>query len=139
MPGITTAWVKPPNQVTGMDHLGVQAIGVSLYERLLPSITNVTDRAAYYTFYPWFFSTLEKRGPLKRADYLEYFRRADCLFTLIGACHGKGEEEGLHGARLVGRDALLPALDHLVQGRSVRLSTFATLEPSSERYFKNPL
>jgi len=139
MSSLTTAWVKPPNQITGLDHLGVQAISVALYERLLPGITNVTDRAAYFSFYPWFLSSMQGAGNIKRDDFLEYFRRADCLFTLIGARHGHGQEESIHGARLVGRNVLLPALERMLDGKTVRLSTFATREESSDRYFKNPL
>lgn len=49
---IVTAWVKPPIQIRGLDHLGVQAPCINIYGRLLPGITNVTDRARYYSFYP---------------------------------------------------------------------------------------
>ncbi len=55
-----TAGVKPPRQMGGLDHLAVQAPCINIYGRLLPGITNVTDRARYYTFYPWLIWALEK-------------------------------------------------------------------------------
>ncbi len=49
----TTVWVKPFHAIGGRDHLGVGAPSEHLYAQLLPGITNVTDRARYYSFYPW--------------------------------------------------------------------------------------
>jgi len=138
VPQVTTAWVKPASPITGLDHLGVAAIAISLYNNLLPGINNVTDRAAYYTFYPWFLWTCENRGALKREEFIEFFRRADCLFTLIAAWHGRGNEEHLHGLRMVGRDTLVPALEEIVSGKPLKLSRFTGLEQSEARYFKNP-
>ncbi|MCP4402209.1 MAG: hypothetical protein GY801_33510 [bacterium] len=40
-----TAWVRSPPQVDGLDHLAVQAPCINIYGRLLPGITNVTERA----------------------------------------------------------------------------------------------
>ena len=47
----TVAWVRPPEPIRGLDHLGVQAPCIALYGQLLPVITNVTDRARYYSFH----------------------------------------------------------------------------------------
>ncbi|CAN0583738.1 unnamed protein product, partial [Ectocarpus sp. 12 AP-2014] len=58
---IQTGWVKPPFQRGGLDHLGAQAPCIQIYGQLLPGITNVTDRARYYSFYPWLFTVLEKQ------------------------------------------------------------------------------
>ncbi|HQP37582.1 MAG TPA: hypothetical protein PLI95_20495, partial [Polyangiaceae bacterium] len=57
----TVAWVRPPEPIRGLDHLGVQAPCIALYGQLLPGITNVTDRARYYTFHPWVLWSFEKR------------------------------------------------------------------------------
>ena len=59
---IHTAWVKPPRLIGGLDHLAVQAPCISIYGKLLPGITNVTDRARYYSFYPSIVWALEKKG-----------------------------------------------------------------------------
>jgi len=41
------------NQIEGLDHLGIQALSVAMYAKLLPGITNVTDRARYFSIYSW--------------------------------------------------------------------------------------
>lgn len=77
---ITTAWVKPPPQIGGLDHLAVQAPCISIYGRLLPGITNVTDRARYYSFYPWLIWSLDRQGFTRYGDeFTGRFRRTDCL------------------------------------------------------------
>ena len=54
-------WVDPAKPIRGLDHLGVQAPCIALYAQLLPGITNVTDRARYYSFYPWLIRSFEQR------------------------------------------------------------------------------
>ena len=49
----TASWIRPSEPIRGLDHLGVQAPSIALYTQLLPGITNVTDRARYYSFHPW--------------------------------------------------------------------------------------
>ncbi len=44
---------RDSNIIEGLDHLGIQVVSVNLYGLLLPGITNVTDRARYYSFYTW--------------------------------------------------------------------------------------
>jgi hypothetical protein len=139
----TTTWLKAPPQIKGQDPLGVRAPCENIYSQLLPGITNVTDRADLYAFYPWLIWSLEKHeGALKKRPFFETLRRSECLHTLIGNWHADhtGEESWLHGSGLVGRDKLLPALAELENGKSLKLSTFAALDEESEhRYFKNKL
>ncbi|MBQ5947316.1 hypothetical protein KBW98_07425, partial [Massilia sp. ST3] len=81
---IGTGWVKPPMSIGGLDHLGTQAPCVLIYSQLLPGITNVTDRARYYSLYPWIVWAFDQRYPKNdHLQFVEFFRRADCLFTLI--------------------------------------------------------
>ena len=47
------AWVEPPLAIGGIDHLGTLAPCIHVYSLLLPGITNVTERARYYSLYPW--------------------------------------------------------------------------------------
>ena len=58
---VETAWVSPPQAIGGLDHLGTQAPCVLIYSQLLPGITNVTDRARYYSFYPWLIWSFDQR------------------------------------------------------------------------------
>jgi hypothetical protein len=94
---IETSWVQPPQSIGGLDHLGTQAPCVLIYGQLLPGITNVTDRARYYSFYPWLIWSYDLRyskdDPVR---FVEFFRRADCLFTLISERHARMTDQGVY-------------------------------------------
>lgn len=138
---ISTDWVCPPTSIGGLDHLGTQAPCVLIYGQLLPGITNVTDRARYYSFYPWLIWSFEQRYPLDdEARFVEFFRRADCLFTLISERHARQDDQDneRHGIAMVGRVQLTLALDRLESGAPLQLSQF-TAQDSPLRYFKNPM
>jgi len=138
---ISTDWVSPPTSIGGLDHLGTQAPCVLIYGQLLPGITNVTDRARYYSFYPWLIWSFEQRYPLDdQARFVEFFRRADCLFTLISERHARktDHDNERHGIAMVGRVQLTLALDRLESGEPLSLSNF-TAQDSPLRYFKNPM
>jgi len=94
---IQTGWVKPPKQIGGLDHLSVQAPCINLYGKLLPGITNVTDRARYYSFYPWIVWALERKGLTYNDAFIDLYRKADCLFTLIAGRHAHvtGKNSGI--------------------------------------------
>lgn len=139
---LTTSWLKPPYASGGIDHLGTQAPCVMIYGQLLPGITNVTDRAPYYSFYPWLVWSYDQR--YAKDDYnhfVERFRRADCLFTLIAERHAQVTDlsNERHGIAMVGRTKLVPSLASLKAGEQLRLSLYATTEDSPQRYFMNRL
>lgn len=137
---ITTSWVKPPTAIGGLDHLAVQAPCINLYGKMLPGITNVTDRARYYSFYPWVVWALEKRGHHYGDTFVDLFRKADCLFTLIAERHAKvaGGDRDDHAAATVGSANMAEPVSRIRDGHSVRLSEFACREGKA-RYFKNKL
>lgn len=144
---IHAGWLAESAPKTGLDHLGVQAPCINIYGRLLPGITNVTDRARYYSFYPWFFWAVDQvEEPITRAQLQERFRRAECLWALAAERHARKNvghdgrvDNELHGAAMVGRDSLLPALDRLEASSGlIKLSDHATLEATPQRYFQNP-
>lgn len=134
----TVAWVKPPEPIRGLDHLGVQAPCIALYGQLLPGITNVTDRARYYSFHPWVLWSFERRYTDHSVDeFRRVLRRAECLFALIAIRHARvvgDNDEGIHGRAMVGRDKLLRIEEH----GTFALEDYATLE-GPNRYFKNKL
>lgn len=141
---IDTAWVAPPNIIGGLDHVGTQGPCVLLYTQLLPGITNVTDRARYYSFYTWFIWSFAKRpASADYAHFIDLYRRADCLFTLIAERHARvmaDTDPELHGPAMVGRDELTPAVTLLDAGHELALSTYATSDPAERtRYFANKL
>lgn len=134
------AWLKGPQRIRGLDPLGVRAPCESLYTQLLPGVNNVTDRARYFSFYPWLVWAVERHdGPLKRLPIYHTVRRADCLFTLIGLRHlATSGPAKLHGG-LIGALTLARALNHLAEGESLRLSEFSTTDASPQRYFQSRL
>ena len=139
---IATSWVKPPPQIGGLDHLAVQAPCISIYGRLLPGITNVTDRARYYSFYPWLIWSFDRRGFTKYGDeFKERFRRADCLFTLITERHAyhTGVDYEDHAGAMVGSNTLAPVAKALGDTDTLTLSDFSLRDGAKVRYFKNPL
>ena len=138
---VMTTWLKPPMAIGGLDHLGTQGPCLLIYAQMLPGITNVTDRARYYSLYPWLVCSFEQHFPVADAEqFIEFYRRADCLFSLIAERHARitDHDAERHGAAMVGRNQLLPALDRLEQGEELRLSNY-TDPDSKRRYFKNRL
>jgi hypothetical protein len=140
---VEVAWVKPPPQVGGLDHLAVQAPCINIYGRMLPGITNVTDRARYYSFYPWLVWSLDRQGHKKYDDaFIERFRRADCLFCLIAQRHAHVANDGApedHAAAMVGSDTLSSVARTISRSDSARLSDYSLREGARARYFASRL
>ena len=137
---VTTAWVKPPPQVGGLDHLAVQAPCINVYGRLLPGITNVTDRARYYSFYPWLIWSFDNYGPTKFDDeFIERFRRADCLFSLIAERHAakEGNDYTDHASAMVGSNTLVSVAGNLADGGTITKSEKKRLDDKSEMILNN--
>ena len=111
---IKTSWVLPPHTIGGLDHIGTQGPCILIYSQLLPGITNVTDRARYYSFYPWLIRSYAERDSHRENfnAFLEAYRKADCLFTMIAERHAQvmGDDAARHGPAMVGRDTLNDAV-----------------------------
>ncbi|HCH4058706.1 TPA: hypothetical protein ACF311_000479 [Vibrio parahaemolyticus] len=139
---LVTAWVKPPTQIGGLDHLGVQAPCINIYSRLLPGITNVTDRARYYSFYPWLIWALEQNGYSRYDDeFINAFRKADGLFTLIAHRHANvcGDHQDVHAMSTVGSVNLSKVISAIADGHQVILSDYSNKDSGKQQYFKNKL
>ena len=109
---------------------------------MLPGITNVTDRGRYYSFYPWIIRALEKAGHTYNRTFINFFRRADCLFTLIAHQHANISEgdDAIHSGATTGSVNLSHAIQEIKQGHSIKLSDYADLGDEIEQpYFKNKL
>jgi hypothetical protein len=132
-------WVEPAKPIRGLDHLGVQAPCIALYAQLLPGITNVTDRACYYSFHPWLIRSFEQRYRDHSGDeFRRVLRRAECLFALIAIRHARvvaDGDDGRHGAFMVGRFNLLRIPE---DAKAIELVDYADLE-GPKRYFMNKL
>lgn len=137
---ITTNWVMPPNQITGLDHLGVQAPCINIYAQLLPGITNVTDRARYYSFYPWLLMVMADYGYSYGEDFIAAFRKADALFTLVCLRHQEVCDDGHHHAdAAVGSIALAKALSVLNSKKTIQITDYSSRDAGEARYFMNKL
>src|SRR5690348_13607487 len=132
-------WVEPAKPIRGLDHLGVQAPCIALYAQLVPGITNVTDRARYYSFYPWLIRSFEQRyHDHSNDEFRRVLRRAECLFALSAIRHARvsGDgDNGHHGAGMVGRFSLLRIPE---DEKAIELGEYADLD-GPNRYFKNRL
>ena len=118
---IESDWLKPTGLTRGQDHLAIRAICEILYGKLLPGVTNVTDRARYYSLYTWVLWAMDE-ARIAREDRRARLRRADCLLTLISLHQGTTENT----RAAVGSSTLSKVLDgdragqrHLGQGRPV--------------------
>ena len=136
-------WLERPQKKIGLDNLGAQQPCVTIYTRLLPGVTNVTDRAAYFGYYPWFIRAFEARYPAaSEGAFREKLRLADCLMTLVAERHAiiLGEDIGRHSATCPGRLTLGPVAHQLAGGDQVELARYADRsDDNPTRYFKNPL
>jgi hypothetical protein len=125
----------------GQDPLGVQQPCTSIYSELLPGLTDVTDRVTYYSFGPWFAWAFAKRHPHgKASQFVEMLRRAEVLLTLIGSRHGLAMADGHfeeHGGSLVGVNTLRKVVEQTTENRGIKLSDYALIDESPQRYFKN--
>jgi hypothetical protein len=142
---VINSWLKPPYHSRGLDPLGVQAPAIHIYGQLLPGITNVTDRARYYSFYPWMIRAFERASTKNKNTYealRDWVRRSDCLFTMIGIRHGQQEEDddyALHAKALIGSNTLTSVVQNMDDNSEVNLKVFTGLEDDHQRYFKNQL
>lgn len=134
-------WVEQPKYKKGQDPLGVQQPCIAVYSALLPGITNVTDRIAYYGFGPWFSWCFAQRYPeAKPSEFIEMLRRAEVLLALIGARHALKTPDDLsdqHDGALVGINTLRSVVSQVGTTKFIRLSYYATLEEVEQRYFQN--
>jgi len=130
---IETTWLQPTGITRGQDHLATRAICEILYGQLLPGVTNVTDRGRYYTLYPWVLWAMDQ-AEVAKADRGSWFRRADCLLTLI-SLH-QGSDENTRAA--VGSSTLSKALELAKKdGGLINLGRWAAQDAADgERYFK---
>jgi len=86
----------------GLDPLGMQSTCISLYQQLVPGISNVTLRMRYYGLYAWLsdrYSKTERRASVD--DWRQYIRRSEALYALV--VRATSAEGGVAGTRWAGR------------------------------------
>lgn len=132
---------RDSNQIEGLDHLGIQAISVAMYTKLLPGITNVTDRARYFSFYPWLLS---KYDPEQSGSWYIFLRRHEFLLSLASnyAVHFGKANPTYDGGAVVGSDRAKDAIAASTALRKIPLAEYTALDSKGKRgakgsYFKN--
>lgn len=82
----------------GVDPLGMQNTSVSLYQRLLPGISNVTLRMRYYGLYAWLADRYARSsGSTSVEEWRKYLRRSEALYALI--VQSNTQDTGVAGSR----------------------------------------
>jgi len=90
---------------SGRDHLAYESVGVSMLERLLPGISNITMRARYYSFFPWvIYRFFKSEEPKTYGEFRTYLKTKSLAFLYAnGLCHPE-ENTGINGIDLVRSD-----------------------------------
>ena len=110
----------------GLDPLGMQNSGVSLYQTFLPGISNVTLRIRYYGLYAWLCRTyLQRNGDTNPESWKRVVRRAEALYALIA--QKRGGETGVAGIEW--------AQEQIALTPEGEINFAAAAEPGSEEYY----
>lgn len=114
----------------GLDPLGLQNAGVSLYQSLLPGISNVTLRMRYFGFFCWVSHAYARTGATNEfAAWQSWVRRAEALYALVCA-HARGQ---------VGVGGIDWAVRRLNLGEEVIDFTEAASTTAEEKYLDQAL
>ena len=80
-------WAENKGFMTGRDPLGIQNSSVSVYGRLLPGMTNLTQRIRYYGIYCWLLKEYDKLTITNTKKTLEhqynFIRRAELIIAFM--------------------------------------------------------
>jgi hypothetical protein len=82
-------WAENSGFLTGRDPLGIQNSSISVYARLLPGLTNLTQRLRYYGFYCWLLKEYDAFNPKETIKNLNhqynFIRRAELIIAFLMA------------------------------------------------------
>jgi hypothetical protein len=110
----------------GIDPLGMQNSSVSIYQRLLPGISNVTLRIRYYGLYVWLADHYARSiGDTNAITWQRQVRRAEALYALIA--QSKGGEVGVGGSDW--------AKKRLAETEGNRLDFQEDAEPGGDKHY----
>jgi hypothetical protein len=138
----------------GIDHLGVQVVSTNIYAHLLPGISNLTDRARYFSFYPWVLDSYARRSPGKSPDeWRTWIRRHE--FTLSAASiaaetadkideNAAGGVIGARAARRIVNKKGTATVDihdatRIENGKAAKGTYFKNREGGYGQYYKNQM
>lgn len=119
---------------TGRDHLGMQATSVATYSYLVPGLTNLTQRARYYSYYPWLVEQYAKEvHSTGISEFNKFIRRGELLFAFVSILNDQGQR-GIVGSRFVKsyiRDYGIPR-----SGTAINLAEFADIAKGKKTYWQ---
>jgi hypothetical protein len=80
-------WAENSGFLTGRDALGIQNSSITVYAKLLPGLTNLTQRLRYYGFYCWLLKEYEKNSFNSNNRTLDgqynFVRRAELIMAFL--------------------------------------------------------
>src|ERR1017187_1871473 len=118
-------WILRDRRVIdGLDHLGIELVSVNLYQAMLPGLTNVTERARYYTFYPWVLHRFAQEEPKERSKrtWRTWFRSLDFAYAAACIAYEQKNQVSL-GSSIVGADKASALIAGKQPGETIALST----------------
>lgn len=93
----TPAWTQQ-NERQGLDPLGMQNTCISLYQWLMPGVSNVTLRMRYYALHSWLAGEYARAHHSPNVeDWCRFVRRGEALYALIS--QHQVHETGVAGNR----------------------------------------
>lgn len=136
--------------VEGLDHLGIQVVSTNIYSRLVPGISNLTDRARYFSFYSWVLDSFARKASDKSADgWRTWIRSHEFVFSAAGVAAERHAIEkdaagGLIGAiaarRLTKGDHVdVGAASRIEDGKAAKGTYFKNREGGYSQYYKGPM
>lgn len=94
-------WGAPLRYSTGRDHLGMQATSVATYSFLVPGLTNLTQRARYYSYYPWLVEQYAQEVHSSSIhEFNKFIRRGELLYA-FSSIMLDSEQRGVVGSLFV--------------------------------------
>jgi hypothetical protein len=91
-------WNKRGHESLGRDPLGIQATSIAIYRRLVPGLTNVTNRLRYYSYYCWVVRDYEQRVHSDDpARWQRHIRRAEALYAIASEVDTPNQTNNLAG------------------------------------------
>ena len=131
--------------IEGIDHLGTQVVSVNLYGLLIPGVTNVTDRARYFSLYPWVVHRFAQDASIARTKkgWREFLRSIDYAYALSCASLERVSDGEIETAGVVGITKARNEVKGLAPDARVELASGCALDahekvPTQGAYFKNP-
>jgi hypothetical protein len=120
-----------------LDDLGIESVGASLLQEMIPGVVENTPCAGYYAFYPFLLQEFEREQPeaLLRADFRSFYRRHEAAFAAGCVRHEhRGPLLGLQGSLQASRAAQAAAEGNQILDRAALAAPNAYMQTSLGGY-----